>query len=234
MPRRPRFDEPGVPQHVIQRGNNRMPMFTATEEYEAFARWLGTAVRRYDCHVHAYVFMTNHVHFLMTPFHHGAMGRVMQMVGRLYVRYFNERHGRTGTLWEGRYRSTPVDTDRYFMACHRYIELNPVRAGLTNRPADYRWSSHTANAFGAQDLLVSPHPLYLSLAGSPNERRVAYRALFRSAIEADMMQRIRSSIHAEWPLGSDAYRLKVGMRLDRQTSPTRRSRQVHSDPQLLL
>ena len=141
MARHPRYDPPGQPQHVIQRGNDRVAMFVAPADYERFRAYLQAACLRHGCLVHAYVLMTNHVHLLVTPTAPAAIGRVMQSVGRRYVQPFNRRHDRTGTLWEGRYKAAPIDTEHYLLTCYRYIERNPVRAGMVDCPADYRWSA---------------------------------------------------------------------------------------------
>ena len=148
MARHPRFALPGHPQHVIQRGNNRDIIFVADEDYQFYRDRLAEACRRFGCHLHAYVFMTNHTHLLMTPSTAAGISQVMQSLGRVYVQYFNYRYHRTGTLWEGRFKATLIDTDRYLMTCHRYIELNPVRAGLVQRPEEYGWSSFLRNALG--------------------------------------------------------------------------------------
>src|SRR3990172_212068 len=141
MARLPRFATPGQPQHVIQRGNNRDATFRTTADYRFYLEKLRTAAEKHDCDIHAYVLMTNHVHFLVTPHSETGIGKMMQMLGRYYVQYFNHRHGRTGTLWEGRYRATLIDSEQYLLTCMRYIELNPVRArNLARQPADYPWS----------------------------------------------------------------------------------------------
>lgn len=219
MPRRPRYAVPGQPQHVIQRGNNRSALFSSAEEYRAYADYLREAITRHECHVHAYVLMTNHVHLLITPHDEGGIGRVMQSVGLRYVRYFNRRHGRTGTLWEGRYRATLIDSDRYLLTCCRYIESNPVRAKLAMEPAGYRWSSYAANAHGVPDEIVSPHPLYLELAANPDARQAAYRSLFQSTVDPETLIAIRRDTNFAWPLGSESFRRKIGARLKRRTVP---------------
>jgi putative transposase len=219
MPRQPRRAVPEQPHHVIQRGNNRTSTFTTVEEYDAYVDWLTDALERFDCRVHAYVLMTNHVHLLITPFVSGGIGRVMQSVGRRYVCYFNKRHCRTGTLWEGRYRASAIGSDRYLMTCYRYIELNPVRAGLSKNPAGYTWSSHTANALGIPDKLVSPHPLYLALGSSSEARRAAYEALFRDSIEPDALEFIRRAVHTQWPIGGASYRSMLETRSKWQPVP---------------
>ena len=146
MARLPRYAVPGQPQHVIQRGNNRSVMFLRPADYVRYLDNVRAACDQHGCAVHAYVLMTNHVHLLMTPTNAGGISRVMQSVGRRYVRYFNQSYQRTGTLWEGRYRAAAIDSEQYLFACYRYIERNPVRAGMVDDPADYRWSSHAANA----------------------------------------------------------------------------------------
>jgi len=229
MPRLPRFAAPGQPQHVIQRGNNRTAIFTDPRDRYVFSEQLCAATRRHQCLIHAYVFMTNHVHLLVTPRKAGGISLLMQSLGRRYVRYFNSRHGRTGTLWEGRYRATLIESERYLLTCYRYIELNPVRAGLVRHPAEYRWSSHAANAFGAVDPLVSPHERYLDLARDTAARRSAYRALFDSAIDAATITEIRRATNSEWVLGSEDFRIEVGTTLKRRVAPLRRGRPLKRD-----
>ena len=193
MPRPPRFHAPGQPQHVVQRGANRMAMFREPGDLALFCDCLQDALTREACRLHAYVLMTNHFHLLMTPPRRGATGRVMQSIGRRYVQLFNRKYARTGVLWESRYRATVIDTDRYLLTCYRYIELNPVRAGLVDRAAAYHWSSHATNAYGAVDRLVTPHERYLALDVNATARLEAYRALFRYEIDESTLQRIRSA-----------------------------------------
>jgi putative transposase len=225
MPRRPRYAALGQPQHVIQRGNNRSVLFGSSEEYRTFADYLREALTRHECLVHAYVLMTNHVHLLITPRDEGGIGRVMQSVGIRYVRYFNRRHGRTGTLWEGRYRATLIDSDRYLLTCCRYIESNPVRARLTMDPAGYQWSSYAANAHGVADAIVTPHPTYLALAADPDARQAAYRSLFLSNVDPETMGAIRRDTNFAWPLGSESFRRQIGEHLKCQTAPKSPGRQ---------
>src|ERR1041385_3612091 len=171
MTRPPRCTVPGVTHHVFQRGNNRTTMFYTEGDYLLFRDCLLAAIRRHPCRIHAYVLMPNHVHVLITADVDAAIGRVMQHVGTRYVRHFNSRHGRTGTLWEGRYQARIVEPELYLLGCHRYIELNPVDAHLTADPRDYRWSSYRANAFGARDPLITPHDVYEGLATDSVRRR---------------------------------------------------------------
>lgn len=205
MARLPRYVLPGQPQHVIQRGNNRARMFMATADFLFFRECLGVACARHDCRIHAYVLMTNHVHLLITPSTEVGIAKVMQMVGCSYVLHFNRANRRTGTLWEGRYRATPVQTDRYLLTCYRYIELNPVRAGLVACPQDYPWSSHNANAFGRPDPLISSHELYRALGGDAPGRQAAYRALFQDAVDPATLREIREATNKAWALGSEGF-----------------------------
>lgn len=219
MARQPRFILPGCPQHVIQRGNNRHVIFADAADYQCYLDALEEACNRFDCRIHAYVLMTNHVHLLMTPDRSDGIGKVMQSLGRRYVRYFNNRYHRTGTLWEGRYKAALLDTESYLLTCYRYIELNPVRAGMTVRPDDYRWSSYHCNSLGEHDPLVSPHELYLQLAKSPARRCGIYRALFATALEEFAVAAIREATNKAWVLGDDRFRQEIEDLLQRQAAP---------------
>lgn len=222
MARHPRFTLPGYTQHVIQRGNNRDVIFVDQEDYGFYRDRLAQACERFGCAIHAYVFMTNHVHLLMTPQTATAISQVMQALGRVYVQYFNYRYRRTGTLWEGRFRASVIDADRYLLICYRYIELNPVRAGMVEWPGDYRWSSYACNAQGRFDPLVTPHPLFLSLGITLDEQCVAYRGLFSEAVSAEALAEIRESTHKAWALGNDRFRERIEHMLERQSAPKRR------------
>jgi putative transposase len=199
MPRNPRQIVPGQPQHVIQRGNNRAVTFPVHDDYAFYRESVTKACNASGCSVHAYVLMPNHVHLLLTPDTTSSIPRMMQSVGRRYVKYVNHKYSRTGTLWEGRYRSALIDTDHYLLACHRYIELNPVRAALANRPEDYPWSSYRAHAYGEPDELVQNHSLYLSLGSTDAAREVGYRDLFRTELEERTLELIRRSTHHRPP-----------------------------------
>jgi len=215
MPRRPRLVVPGLPLHVIQRGNNRVATFRSAAD---FARFLDIAVdasRSTGIAVHAYVLMTNHVHLLLTPREERSPARFMQRIGRRYVRYFNTRYDRTGTLWESRYRSSVVDSERYLLACARYIERNPVRAGLADSPGEYRWSSFRHNAHGIPDRLVIPHEAFLQFGRSGAERRSAYRALFAHELSPETLVRIRASVQRGDPIGRDESLRDLGVEVAR-------------------
>jgi putative transposase len=208
-----------MPQHIIQRGNNREPCFFAEADYRFYLESLRDAAEKYQCAIHAYVLMTNHVHLLMTPFAEDALGHCLQSVGRRYVRYVNRVHHRTGTLWEGRYKASLVDTEGYLLTCYRYIELNPVRAGMVVQPGDYRWSSYHYNARGEQDGLLTPHPEYLRLGVTVSERQRAYRELFRTAVDQDALATIRDSLNRELVTGSERFKDKIEAVLNRRIRP---------------
>jgi putative transposase len=219
MARQPRFFVPDVPLHVIQRGNNRQPVFLDPDDRNAYLECLLYAIKRHGVDLHAFVLMTNHVHLLGTPRDPCSMPKAMQAVGRVFVRHFNEKHGRTGTLWEGRYRATAVETERYLLACMRYIEFNPVRAGLVATPREYAWSSFAANAAGRCDQLITPHPVYLQLGSSQGERARAYAAVLDVAPKDDETRAIREATHKGWALGGDEFCDRIHARTLRRSRP---------------
>jgi putative transposase len=224
MARLGRYFLPEQPLHVIQRGNNRQAIFFAAEDYARYRQWLGEAAAEYGLAVHAYVLMTNHVHLLATPARAESLPRVMQSLGRRYVRYVNAAYRRTGTLWEGRYRAAPIESEAYFLACCRYIEMNPVRAGMVAHPRDYRWSSWRAHAWGADDPIVRDHPLYRALARSAAARQKEYRALFRGALDEDFLANLRAATNGGWALGGERFKRAVAKALRRRVAPLPRGR----------
>lgn len=224
MARKPRYYLSGVPCHVIQRGNNRQPCFFAEADYGYYLGCLQDAADRYQCSVHAYVLMTNHVHLLMSPSDGTGISRVMQSVGRRYVQYVNRRYERSGTLWEGRHRASLVDSETYLLACYRYIELNPVRAGMVECPEDYRWSSYRAHALGDADRLVADHATFLALGDSEAERQAAYRDLFVEHARTADTNAIRDAAELCVPLGSDRFKAGVEQQLGQPISYRRRGR----------
>ncbi|HEV7990977.1 MAG TPA: transposase [Gemmatimonadaceae bacterium] len=193
MPRQRRVVIPNVPLHITQRGVDRCPTFLADADFAFYRRTLGDALAVARCSVHAYVLMTNHVHLLVTPMDRGGPAKMMRMIGRRYVRYFNDRYGRTGTLWEGRFRSTLVESAHHFFACSRYIEQNPVRAQIAREPRDYTWSSVHRNAYGREDVVVSEHPLYSQLGGELATRTAEYRALVATPLAPSLIVDMRSA-----------------------------------------
>ena len=222
MARLPRFVLPGQPQHVIQRGNNRQEIFCTEQDYQFYLEKLKQAADKHGCIFHAYVLMTNHVHLLVTPEIEHGIGKMMQMLGRYYVQYFNYSYQRTGTLWEGRYKATLIDSTNYLLTCMRYIELNPVRAGMVEHPSEYPWSSYHINALGYTNELVCPHKEYLKLGSSVGERQSAYRQLFRSRIQDKTLDDIRSATNKAWALGDDRFKRRIQQQLDRQLTPKAR------------
>jgi putative transposase len=209
MARLPRLVFPGVPVHIIQRGNNHTATFHSASDFERYRDTLFRASRKFRCAIHAYVFMDNHVHLLITPDDDHGPSRMMQAIGRQYVRYVNTRHHRTGTLWEGRFRSAVVDSDRYFFTCARYLELNPVRARMVDDPNQYGWSSHRHNAYGETDPLVTTHRLYDMLAANPVNRQAVYRALFRNPLEQEQLELIRQATNRGTALGDTRFRERI-------------------------
>lgn len=224
MPRKPRMYLAGVPCHVMQRGNNREACFFTDDNYAFYLDVLADACRRYRVHVHAYVLMTNHVHLLLTPQTVDGVSRVMQSVGRRYVQYVNRTYRRSGTLWESRHKASLVDAERYLLVCHRYIELNPVAAGMVKHPGDYRWSSYAANALGKRDDLVSPHALYLALSEDALSRQLRYRELFASRLPKGLVQQIQMASQFSMPLGNDRFRQQIERALGRSIGQAKRGR----------
>lgn len=205
MPRRPRIHLAGLPLHIVQRGHNRDACFFAEEDYHVYRHWLGEALKASGCQLHAYVQMTNHVHLLLTPPESEAVSQLVISLGRRYVQYINKTYRRTGTLWDGRYKSSLVQADAYLLLCQRYIELNPVRADMVGDPVHYRWSSYRANGLGQVDPLLTPHAVYADLGQSETVRLAAYRALFRSELDADAISDIRMALDQGQPLGNSRF-----------------------------
>ncbi len=224
MARKPRFSLPGVPQHVIQRGNNRDPCFFAEDDYHRYLGDLREALDRNDCRLHAFVLMTNHVHMLLTPMSEHGVSHLMQDLGRKYVRYINHTYRRSGTLWEGRYKSSLIDSEAYLLTCMHYIELNPLRANMVTNPGEYRWSSYAANANGRDNPLLSLHPVYRQLGADPTARQHAYRELFRQHMDHTIIHDIREALNQELVLGREDFKTRIEQMTQRQTRPGRMGR----------
>jgi putative transposase len=199
----------GVPQHIIQRGNNRQVCFAGEEDMKAYLNWLKEMSKKHKVDVHAWVLMTNHVHLLCTPQEEQAVSRMMQSIGRQYVRYYNYLYHRSGTLWEGRYKSCLVQSERYMLEIYRYIELNPVRANMVDEPSDYSWSSYAVNALGVESDLQTPHSEYLALGKTKVERLVNYRELFKTHVEKELLEEIRASVNKGLALGNDRFTTQI-------------------------
>lgn len=224
MARLGRYFAADQPLHVIQRGVNRSRIFFTRDDAVQFLGWLTDAAQRYGLAVHAYVLMPNHVHLLASPNDADSLPRTMQSVGRRYVRYLNHRHQRSGTLWEGRYRATVVDAEPYFFRCSRYIELNPVRAGLAPDAGAYRWSSYKANALGSTDTLITPHALYRTLGADTAASSAAYRALFAQPLTESDLAAIRSATNRGWALGDDSFQARISAISGRRAKPLPKGR----------
>jgi len=219
MARHSRFVIPGQPQHVIQRGNNREAIFVVDDDYQFYLEKLRQGCIKFQCELHAYVLMSNHVHLLITPHTEQGISKLMQFIGRYYVQYFNFSYQRTGTLWKGRYKATLIDSENYLLICSRYIELNPVRANMVNHPSEYPWSSYHANALGKADDLVIPHGLYQRLGKTREEQLRAYRSLFKAQIANNTLEEIRSSTNKAWVLGDDRFKQQIEQTISGQVSP---------------
>ncbi|MBI1905705.1 MAG: transposase [Rhodocyclales bacterium] len=218
MPRRTRIATPGVPLHLIQRGNNRGACFFAEEDYARYLEHLGELSEKFGCAVHAYVLMSNHVHLLLTPARADSASLLMKHLGQRYVQYINRSYRRSGTLWEGRFRSCIAQAENYVLACYRYIELNPVRARMVDHPREYRWSSYRANAEGVRSKVVVSQAQYLALGRSAEQRREAYRELFGSHLDFEIVREIREATNGNYALGSERFRREVEVMIGRRVS----------------
>jgi putative transposase len=232
MARLARLTVPGYPHHIIQRGNNRQAIFSDEADYEFLASILDEYAREFRVAIHAYVLMTNHFHLLATPETAEGIPLMMQAVGRRYVRRFNQKHARTGTLWEGRYKSTIIQAERYLLACMVYIDLNPVRAGLVAEPGAYRWSSHRHYAGLSRDKLVTPHALYWELGNTPFARDAAYADLVASGVSAGQQKDLSESASRGWALGEPGYVADLQRRTERRVAKGRAGRPVTAKPEV--
>ena len=224
MPRKPRFFLPDIPVHIVQRGHSREAVFFEDGDYRSYLDWLAEAAERFDCAVHAYVLMTNHIHILATPRKSDSVSRLMQYVGRQYVPYINYIYGTSGSIWEGRFKASLIHDEQYLLTCMRYIELNPVRANMTAGPGQYRWSSYRANAQGKADELITPHALFTALGRSRASRREAYRTLFKAHVEETDLKDIRAAWQTGTPLGHDYFREEIERKLGSKIGQARRGR----------
>ena len=223
MPRRARLALPGIPWHIIQRGNNRSACFYTEDDYRRYLDTLKEQARKYGCLVHAYILMTNHVHLLITPQTKDSASLLMKHLGQRYVQYINRTYKRSGTLWEGRFRSCLTQETGYVLACYRYIELNPVRANMVQCPGDYPWSSYCVNAEGNSSELITPHSEYIALASGSKARHAAYRKLF-TAHRDDDIDEIRTATNGNYVLGSDHFKEEISAMLQRRVTPGKAGR----------
>ena len=230
MPRRARLKVVGLPLHLIQRGNNRGACFYAEEDYSLYLHHLGELARKFRCAVHAYVLMTNHVHLLLTPARLDGPSLLMKHLGQRYVQYVNRVYRRSGTLWEGRFRSSIVQQRDYLLRCYRYIELNPVRAGMVSDLASYVWSSYAVNSGARPDPFVAQHPEFSALAVEGGKRHRAYRGLFEEQIDEPLLRAIRDATNTGYPLASDTFKSRVLAPLGWKTAPAKRGPRSSSGP----
>jgi putative transposase len=224
MARLPRLIIASQPHHVIQRGNDRQPIFREESDYLAFLGWMREAAKTFKVAIHAYVLMPNHLHLLVSPADEGGLAHMMQWIGRQYVPYFNHKYARVGSLWQGRFKTSLVDSERYFLVCSRYIELNPVRAQLVADPLDYPWSSYAHHAGARPDGMITDHPLYWALGNTPFEREAAYIGLVQQGLSADEVSGINQAVLKGWPLGSNEFKLQLQQKIQRQVLPAKRGR----------
>ncbi len=218
MPRRPRLILPEIPLHIIQRGNNRAVCFHAEDDFLFYLDWLARAAHESGCDIHAYCLMTNHVHLLLSADTPESPGALMKMLGQRYVQYINRTYRRSGTLWEGRFRSCLLQEEGYLLECHRYIELNPVRAAMVEHPAHYRWSSYRTNAQGETSPFIKPHPLYTALARNLETRQAAYRELFRYQLDPGLVDQLRSATNGNYALGNERFLAEMAAALGRRVT----------------
>lgn len=224
MARGPRIVVPGYPHHVISRGNNRQTIFARLSDHSFYKKLLAEAAAKYACSIHAYALMTNHTHLLITPDTAQGLSKLNQSVGRRYVQYFNKRSSRTGTLFEGRFKSCVVASDEYLLCCYRYVELNPVRAKIVEQPEEYLSSSYRCNAFGEPDLLVTPHAIYSEFGDEPEAARDNYRNFVKRSDDETHVDEIRRSTQTDQPFGGDDFREEIERLTGRRAGPLKRGR----------
>ncbi|HWX02745.1 transposase [Collimonas sp.] len=232
MARLPRLVIPNQPHHLIQRGVDRQAIFRETEDYVNFLGRLRDAARQFKVAIHGYVLMTNHIHLLATPSDLEGLARMMQWVGRHYVPYFNQKYAREGTLWQGRYRATVIDSERYFMLCSCYIDQNPVRAGITSTPGEYPWSSYLHHVGVKPDPLVTDHALYWALGNTPFDREAAYKEMAEQALTSEQSKQLMDATNKGWPLGSDVFKAKLEKQGAVRVRPARRGRPFKAQPEV--
>ncbi len=218
-----------MPVHVFQRGHNKEPVFFNDEDYLVYLRLLKESAEACGCLVHAYVLMTNHVHLLVTPESTTAISTLFQSIGRHFVPYMNKAYQRRGSLWEGRHKGNIIESEAYFLSCMRYIEMNPVRAGMVDYPAKYRWSSYASNAQGVDNAIIRMHEQYLALGCTPEDRQAAYRGLFAIKTDANELEMIRASLYSGTPLGNECFKKQIEVMTGRKVGVIKPGRPCQSD-----
>ncbi|MET0983715.1 MAG: transposase [Telluria sp.] len=230
MARQPRLILPKQPHHIVQRGNDRQLVFREPEDYERFLGWLKEASRAYRVAIHAYALLPTHLHLLATPDSEEGLAAMMQKLGRFYVPWYNNKYERAGGLFEGRFRTAVVDTDRHFLMCSRYIELAPVREGQASEPDSYRWSSYPHHAGLQPDSVITDHALFWALGNTPFQREAAYIELAQQAIAPEELEQIAASVRTGKPLGSHAFALDLERKTQRRILPAKRGRPFKKPP----
>ena len=226
MARLPRVNPIGVAQHIIQRGNNRQVCFVTEQDFGAYIGWLKEYSKKYQVDIHAWVLMTNHVHILCTPHIEHGIRQVMQSLGRQYVRYFNYTYKRTGTLWEGRYKSCLVEAEDYLLELYRYIELNPVRVNMVAEPAEYKWSSYQINGLGKLSELCTAHPLYMAIDRQTSRRLASYRAFISERVDKTLIADIRQATNRGMAVGSEEFKKQIEAVTGRRMRPAKMGRPI--------
>jgi len=224
MARLPRLVVPHQPHNIIQRGIDHQSIFRDSEDYASFLGWLRDAAKKFRVAIHAYVLLPEHLHLLATPSDEVGLGRMMQWVGRQYVPYFNNKYKRSGTLWQGRYKATVIDAEKYFISCSRYIEVHPVRAGLVTSAVEYAWSSYAHHVGAKQDPLITDHAIYWALGNTPFDREAAYSNLAEQALTSKEVDELSEATRKGWALGSDQFKGRLEKRVNRRVSPAKRGR----------
>lgn len=231
MARQPRLVIPNQPHHLIQRGVDRQAIFRETEDYVNFLGRLRDAAKQFKVSIHAYVLMSNHIHLLATPSDTEGLAKMMQWVGRFYVPYFNQKYERVGTLWQGRYRATVIDSERYFMLCSCYIDQNPVRAGIVATPGEYPWSSYLHHVGVKADPLVVDHALYWALGNTPFDREAAYKQMAEQALTSDQARQLMDATNKGWVLGSEKFISNLEKQGNLGVRPGKRGRPFKAQPE---
>jgi len=224
MARLPRLIVPSQPHYVIQRGLNGQPVFQDDDDYTTFLAWLRSAARAYKVAIHAYVLLPDQLHLLATPSDEDGLGQMMQWLGRYYVPHYNQKYGRAGTLWHGRYKTSVIDPDNYLLICSRYMEFAPVRAGLVATPDQYPWSTYAHHVGARPDGIVTDHPTYWSLGNTPFQREAAYIELADQYLTGAQIQAVEAAVLKGWPLGTEQYKKTLEQRAKRQVLPAKRGR----------
>ena len=224
MARLPRLIIPHLPHYVIQRSSNRQPVFQDSSDYTQFLAWLKTGAKMFKVAIHAYVLLPDQLHLLATPGDATGLGQLMQWLGRYYVPYFNQKYGREGALWQGRYKTSVIDAEHFFLLSCHYLEMVPVQAGLAAQPRDYPWSSHAYHAGLQPDPIVTDHALYWALGNTPFDREASYLRLVEQGMGSSQVKVLEQAVLKGWPLGSDAFKQALELKMKRQVLPAKRGR----------